>query len=174
MFGWNNDFRAYPEQGYAFAVASNNWDMTSGSFARHESGPIAQFISTWIEREKAGAHKVPLPKKSWAWKCSYVIGLVMVERLKGGLGIDEPLTQDMIDAMAKGVQVRSHDERGISVWDPDGFYRGVKDMMPVKMTREAIVAFLKSEGLNVAYEELSLIYRELGGRQTLLPWVGYD
>lgn len=174
MFGWNNDYRAYPKQDFAFAVASNNWDMTSGSFSRHESEPIAEFISTWIERENAGAHKVQLPNKSWAWKCSYVIGLIIVERLKGGLGIDEPLTQEMVDTMANGVKVRSHDEKGIAVWDPEGFHQGAKDMMSVKMTREAIAAFLKTDRLKVAYEELNLIYREIGGQQSLLPWIGYD
>ena len=148
--------------------------MTSGAYARHESEPIAKFISTWIDRENAGSHKVHLPKKSWAWKCSYVIGLIMVERLKGGLGIDEPLSQEMVNAMANGVKIRSHDEKGIAVWDPEGFYQGVEDMMPVKMTREAITAFLKTDRLKVAFEELDLIYREIGGRQSLLPWIGYD
>jgi len=86
-----------------------------------------------------------------------------VDSTKGGLGIESPITPEMIEAMAVKAKVRTEAENGASVWDPAGFRAGVKDMMSIRMIPAAIKAFLESERLQVAPEELDIIFRELGG-----------
>jgi CubicO group peptidase (beta-lactamase class C family) len=171
MWGWTNVALACPGLDFALVVAVNHWPMLSDAERYAAGQAIALFIASWLKRVKRGALNAP-PKRSWAWKCSYVIGLVMVERTMGGLGIPSPLTDEMIDAMAEGAKVRAEAETGEPVWDPEGFRTGVKDMLSVEMTPPAIQAFLESERLQVLYEELPLLYRELGVKEdALLPWL---
>jgi len=64
--------------------------------------------------------------------------------------------------------VRTEAESGVSVWDSQGFRTGIMDMLSIEMTVPALKAFLKSNRLQIALEELEIIYRELGG--TGLPF----
>ena len=164
MYGWNNEFRAYPDQDFAIVVATNHWNVPNPAErgAKRESQLICDFISSWLKREKANFRRTQ-PAASWAWKTSYVIGLMIVDSTKGGLGIESPITPEMIEAMAVKAKVRTEAENGASVWDPAGFRAGVKDMMSIRMNPAAIKAFLESERLQVAPEELDIIFRELGG-----------
>jgi len=164
MFGWYNDARAYPDQDFALVVAANKWDMVrydnpgqSGIHAR-----IANFTSQWIEHEEVNARRLPAPE-SWAWKTSYMIGLMMAERLGGYLGTPTPVTPEMVDRMADGAWVRSEGENGEAVWDAEGFRAGMHDMMEVEMTVESIRAFLQSDRVRLAPEEIQILYTEIGG-----------
>lgn len=175
MFGWNNEFRAYPRQDFAVVVATNHWDMLHWGDSEWPSEPstIAEFISAWLQRESASPARVP-PRRSWAWKTSYVMGLIMVERLNGGLGIDRPLSDEMVDAMIAGVDVKKDEENGVSVWDAAGFRAGVADLRAVKMVPQQIRAFLSSDRLQVSPEELEILYRELGGSGQPISFLWLD
>jgi hypothetical protein len=81
------------------------------------------------------------------------------------LGIEDPLTPEMIEAMAKGAILRSSSHNSSSGWDPVGFRAGVDDMMQVTMTIPDIQAFITSDKCRVTPEELRQIYKELGGEQ---------
>lgn len=166
MYGWSNDSRVYPEQDFGVTIATNNWpvvlygDSRAPKFAHNL---IAEFISSWLKHEKTNVERVQ-PSTSWAWKTSYVIGLIMVNRLRGQLGIKDKITREMIEAMATGARVNSELENGASVWDPAGFRAGVEDLLGVENTPAGYRAFLASARLRVAPEELELLYRELEGR----------
>ena len=168
MFGWRNDFRAYPNFDAAVAVATNHWDMVSPSYGI-ESSQIVGFVGEWMAREKENL-SANRPERSWSWKTSYVMGLIMVEQLVGGLGIKSPLTSDAVDAMVRGARVRTEAENGESVWNEAGFRAGVDDMLSVEMTAEAIFEFMGSDRLQVAPEELRILYDEIGGTGRLIPW----
>jgi hypothetical protein len=161
MFGWRNNFRAFPNRDLAIVIATNHWTMVPR--LSQEFDLIFSFLDTWLKHEKKDEPKT-YPEASWAWKTSYVIGLMMAEALHGTMGIEEPLTDDMIEAMAKGTRVRAYAENGVSVWDPDGFRIGVKDMLSVNMTVKEVRAFVMSDQLRIAPEELMILYKELGGR----------
>ncbi len=81
----------------------------------------------------------------------------------GMLGIKSPLTEDMIEAMVRGAQLRIDDYNSISGWDPDGFRAGVQDMLDTEMNVRAINEFFRSEKIRVTKKELKKIYHELGG-----------
>ncbi len=159
MYGWNNDFRAYPKLDFAVAVFTNHWSLP---VVDRENVLIADFIATWLKTEQRFSGTGD-SSSSWTWKTSYVIGLLFTEQMKGMLGIKSPLTEDMIEAMVRGAKLRTDDYNSISGWDPDGFRAGVQDMLDTEMTVKAINEFFRSEKIRVTKEELKKIYHELGG-----------
>jgi len=166
MFGWTNEFLAFPDQDFALVVATNHWPMNDTRY--HETTLIVQFITKWLQSEKSNLHRIQ-PVHSWAWKTSYVIGLMMGDRLQGGLGIDNPLTPEAIEAMARGTRVAPEVDSN-SLWDEDGFRVGVEDILQVERTPDAIRSFMESDRLKVAPEELEMLHRDVGGQGVILPW----
>ena len=168
MYGWRNEFRAYPGLDVATVVATNQWDMMSPHYGV-ASGTIEDFIVSWIEHERAGLRH-PQPPTTWAWKCSYVMGLVWVDQIMGGLGVRTPLTDESIDATVRGALVRGAAAGGAAMWDSAGFRAGVDDLRQVAMRPDSIRAFLASDRVRVWPEELNLIYAALDGPPNWVPW----
>jgi CubicO group peptidase (beta-lactamase class C family) len=160
MFGWTNEYAAFPNQDFALAVFTNQWPIRTSRYP--ESATISNFISQWLARE-AKSPGVVRPARSWTWKVSYVAGIIMTEQLKGYIGVPQPITPDIIDVMARARALPAA-ENGIATWDEDGFRAGVADMIALKeFTPWEINAFLQSDRLKVLPEELELLHRELGG-----------
>jgi hypothetical protein len=173
MFGWHNDFRAYPGLDLAVSVATNQWDMVLWSDAtwRPSYRLIEDFIASWIKREKAGTLRA-VPRQTWAWKTSYVIGLNMASQLKGLLATVSPVTPEIIDAMARQGKEYSAGPTGQPTWDPAGFRAGMEDMLGAQpLSPTNMQAFFQSEKLRILPEELYLLVRELRGRNGF-PYVG--
>jgi CubicO group peptidase (beta-lactamase class C family) len=169
MWGWTNTFIAFPELDLAVAVSINQWSLPDDASTRYrEATFIIELVKSWVERERAGRLVIP-PKQSWAWKVSYLAGMMVVERTNGMLGIDEPITEAMVDRMVGGADARSDLERGARRWDPDGFRAGIREMAAVEMRPDSISAFFRSGRLQVLAEELPLLYLELGGRGGFPP-----
>jgi CubicO group peptidase (beta-lactamase class C family) len=166
MWGWTNWFIDFPELDLALAVFMNQWSLPDDAQgARYkEARLIVDFVRSWIERERAGTLK-RVPQHTWAWKVSYVAGLMMVEHVNGALGIKEPISAAAIEMMVRGAAPRSG--RALSAWDPAGFRAGIRDMAGATLTPAGIADFLKSDKLKVLPEELPLIYMELGGKGSL-------
>jgi hypothetical protein len=97
-----------------------------------------------------------------------VIGLLTADSLKGILGIPEPLTHEMVDAMAAGALVRDEHFNSSAGWDSDGFRAGVEDILAVEWTADAVRAFLRSDELRVTKDELATIIVELGAPAQIL------
>ena len=133
---------------------------------------MAKFIIDWTASEKSNLHQ-SRPAHTWAWKTSYVIGLVMADRLQGGLGISSPLTPEVVEAMADGARVDADAKSVTSQWDAAGFRAGVADLLKVDRKVDAIRAFMNSDRLQISPEELELIYLEIGGEETTVPWPAY-
>jgi hypothetical protein len=147
----------------------NQWPLPDDATARYrEASLIIDIARSLVERQRAGAIQSIAPH-SWAWKVSYVAGLMIVEGINGVLGIDDPISPGMIDAMVRGSAVQTQLQRGESVWNEDGFRAGIRDMAGVEMRPQSIARFMKSDGLRIMPEELPIIYLELGGRGTLPP-----
>ena len=168
MWGWNNDARAYANQDFSLVISTNQWEMNNIRSAP-EITLIANFISEWLANEKTHPHPAPA-SFSWAWKVSYVIGLEMAERTRGGLGVQAQFSPEAVEAMARGAIIDSGSARNEETWDPEGFRAGLHDMEAVEMTPAAIRAFLKSDKFRIPPEELEVIHRELGGEGAIFPW----
>ncbi len=145
----------------------NQWSLPDDAQgARYQEAKlIIDFVRSWTERELAGTLR-PVATQAWAWKVSYVQGLMMVESVNGALGIKEPLPAATIEMMVRGAAPRA-ERNGGSVWDPEGFRAGVADLAGAELTPTGIAAFFQSDRLRVLPEELPLIYLELGGRGNL-------
>ncbi|MBM4187017.1 MAG: beta-lactamase family protein [Gemmatimonadetes bacterium] len=167
MWGWTNHFVAYPDLDLAIAVFMNQWSLPDdGQGARYrEARLVIDLVRGWVSRERANTPR-HLPVRSWAWKVSYVQGLMMVESTNGALGIAERFSRTDIDKMVRGAAPRADRYRTIQ-WDPAGFRAGVADLSAAELTPAGIAAFLASDRLQVLPEELPLIYLELGGRGNL-------
>jgi CubicO group peptidase (beta-lactamase class C family) len=161
MFGWVNMFRAYPDLGFAYAVFTNHWTILPARTG--EALMIDDFIRTWVKNEAGGvgvARGDPGP--GWAWKTSYVAGLAIAEQLMGLLGIEEPLSDDAIAAMARDAFLHTEAANFASGWDPDGFRTGVADMQALPMTIESIRQALATGAFKVTADELAAIGRQFG------------
>jgi hypothetical protein len=172
MFGWTNQFNAWPELDLAIAVSTNHWNINDDAERYREAVQINDFVLSWLQNEAAGLRAPPAPA-SWAWKVSYVAGLIMVERMMGGLGIPTPLDRARVEAMALGTQVQPGTAATL-LWDPDGFKTGVADLLDAGTSLEAVRGFMTSARLRVSPAELPLIYVQLGGRDALVPWPAYS
>lgn len=166
MFGWRNEFQAYPVLDLAAVVATNQWDMLSPHYGRAYAD-VLDFLATWAEHERDGARH-PQLDHTWAWKCSYVVGLVWVDQIEGGLGTQTPLTATDIDRAARSA--RPLHAGAPDLWDEAGFRAGVNDMKHISLRPDSIRAFLKSDRLRVWPEELNLIYAALGAPNDWVPW----
>jgi len=177
MYGWMNHFACYPKQDFAVVVATNQWVMHGGrsSEVTEIPGMISKFLSN-PDRVQPSTDEPLAPVPTYvccdvktsvpgspSWKRSYVVGLVVAERLKGSLGIKDSLDAAMVQKMAGGVRVRTEPGEEALEWDPDGFRAGVNDMLSAEMTPTAIAAFLASDRVRVNQKEMQSIGRELGG-----------
>ena len=169
MWGWTNWFVGYPELDVAIAVFMNQWSLPDdGAVARYrEARLIIDMVRSWIERERAGTLKIAA-RRPWGWKVSYVAGLMMVEYANAVLGIKEPISPATIEMMVQGAAPRL-ERGGQSLWDPEAFRAGIRDLASAELTPTGVAAFFKSDRLQVQREELPLIYLELGGRGSLPP-----
>jgi hypothetical protein len=122
---------------------------------------IEDFIVRWISEERATG-KTP-EFRNWAWKTSYVMGMLTVELVMGGMSQVDPLTDEIIDKIAAGAKYNFKTPSGIDPWDAEGFKAGVKDMLVDKMTADSIKEFVTSGRMKVSHGDFKVIYKELGG-----------
>ena len=160
MFGFTNDYRAYPRLDLAVAVATNRWDQVWWSMTAAPPSAVAMAedaIASWVAAE----NQAPRPRRSWAWKESYAIGMLMAERLQGSLSITEPLTADHVETMlASQFSAIRPGARGD--WEVDAFRAGVADILAGETTAPALREFMASERLQVDQADLEVIYRSWG------------
>lgn len=158
MYGWRNRAAAYPELDLAVVIAVNTWGVPNSG---GDPDLVLDFISDWVRTERSDVAGPEDP--DWAWKTSYVIGLLMVEITQGSIGASADLGEEAPQRMAKAALVMPSARNAESGWDQGGFVAGVNALRQVEMTEAAIRAFLASDELPVTHEEIRTIYRQLGG-----------
>ncbi|HEX4196246.1 MAG TPA: serine hydrolase [Caulobacteraceae bacterium] len=158
MFGWVNVGLAYPKLDAALVVSANEWPLPGGGVARDL---IQRFLLDWLLLEARGG--TPAPAGDWAWRASYVRGLVLVDALQGALGMATRMTPDEVRAMAGAAVVDPAAPGGALGWDPEGFIAGVEDLRGVAITAEGIAAFRDSGRMRVSPEDILAVHRALGG-----------
>jgi hypothetical protein len=155
MYGWHNDFRAYPNLGLAMVVALNRWDMIDWFRvpARASAHSLLFEVAAGRLLREASGRPDP-PARPWSWKRAYLAGILMAERLVS-LGMGSP-----IPAPARFEMVRAAGEAG---WAQDGFEAGLGDMSSAEPTVTGVRDFMRSDRLRVPPEELELLHESLGG-----------
>lgn len=161
-FGWWSEAHAYPALGVSLAVCSNKRNVMGWYNPEAETAPglVHAYVAKRLrgpERRDRGA------RRSWSWKASYAIGVVMAERIAGTLGVRSALRRDAIDAMAAHARPLA-DGQAPWRWNAAAFRAGVEDMREVEPTAAGIRSFLASGALRLDPAELDLIWLELGRR----------
>jgi CubicO group peptidase (beta-lactamase class C family) len=166
FYGWWTECRAYPQLGFAIAVGCNAWDLTRFVNPRERIAPglITDFVARLASMPKSPARK---PAGSRAWRVSYAIGLLLVDRVRGVLGIKEALTPAAIKAMMDGARhVPGWKE---TEWDPCGFAAGIEAGNDGVLSAAEFGAFIDSDSCCVSRDDLNLYTLEAGGSRALFP-----
>jgi CubicO group peptidase (beta-lactamase class C family) len=161
MYGWTNAGVGFPRYDVGVVATVNRWPMQSyGTGARAEQ-LVADFIGRWLAFED-GNPAVRFPVRSWAWKRSYLIGLVMAHAYHGQLQARTRLTEARLTAMSRAVPRAGGSLVGR--WDAAGFRAGYQDLAPIATDQAAIKTLLGSRSLKVHPAELDLLFADIGGR----------
>ncbi|HEX9890045.1 MAG TPA: serine hydrolase domain-containing protein [Nitriliruptorales bacterium] len=164
MWGWTNSARAFRKHRTAIVVSANHWNLFEGLHAaRYAEGDDLTAFLAWLLATDRPPSQHRGFRHPWAWKVSYVTGLVAANRYGPYLGIERPLTQGYLDAMVGGARVLQEGRGGARLWDADGFRAGVEDLSQVEHTIPATRAFLLSDRVQVSPAEMHLINGELLG-----------
>ena len=147
-WGWWGTSWAYPELDCAVVACANGWDMLGwhNPANRDPTAVVADAVAEFC----AAAPSSP-PRRSWAWKRSYVAGSLLAERSAGTLGITEALPADACAAGASAA----------GTWDPAGLRFGLRSVTDAPLTPAASAGLL-TEGGALAPEQVEALLLDLG------------
>jgi len=166
FYGWWTECRAYPRLGFAVAVGCNVWDLTRFVNPRERIAPglITDFVARLASTPRPTTRK---PAGTRAWRVSYAMGLLLVDRVRGVLGIEEALTPAAIKTMTDGARhVPGWKE---TEWDPRGFAAGIEAGNDGVLSAAEFRAFIDSDACCVSRDDLDLYELEAGGSRALFP-----
>jgi len=164
MWGWTNTSTGFLNHRIAIAVSANHWNLFEGEHNPRygEGDDLTAVLGHLLRADRPiSAHRGHA--HPWAWKVSYVTGLVAANRFGPYLGIEEPLTDAHLDAMTGGARSVDAGRGGVELWDAEGFRAGVADFSLAEPTGAGIHAFLASDRIGVSPAEMYLVNRELLG-----------
>jgi len=154
MWGWRNEFRAYPNLDLAVVVATNRWDLARTSSLSPECDPTALIVQLAADHVASGGQS---PARSWAWKRSYALGLNFAAANRCYLGMDESLSEAQLEAMA----AQAFD--GPVGFDRDGFRAALADTSDANFSVAGLDAFLDSDRCRLTRAELDAVWADAGG-----------
>ena len=157
MFGWMTEGYGWPKLGVTLMVAQNQWSLPDPS---PEGGMITGFVEDWLMGEPPDVELTPASEE-WAWKVSYVRGVVYAAMFRMYVGVEDEIPADGLEEAITATRIRPG---GRDDWDPDGFREGVRDIREVGFGYEEVNGFWTSDACEVTVEEAGLILRELGAR----------
>jgi CubicO group peptidase (beta-lactamase class C family) len=146
MWGWENDYRAYPKLGLATVVTTNRWGVpTYSAVGYHVASLVEEVAGGFAGRPRAGS------RESWTWKRSYAVGLSLVTSSLFYLGIPQPFPVDYAASVeADGL-------------DAGAFRAAVADLAGVEPSVDGLQAFLDSDACRLSRGELNAVWATLGG-----------
>ena len=152
MWGWWCISRAYPELGCTVVACANGWDMLRWhNPANRDAATMAvELVAGW--RASPPARGAGPPRRSWAWKRSYVAGALLAERTAGSLGATGDLSAYARDASAAAVP-------GL---DADGFRAGVAAGGGEPIDAKRAAAILESGPDAPPREQVEALLHDLG------------
>ncbi len=157
MFGWRTEGFAWPELGVTLMVAHNQWSLPDPS---PEGGMITGFVEDWLMAEPPDVELTPASGE-WAWKVSYVRGVVYAAMFRMYVGVEGDIPADGLEEAIASTRVRPG---GRGDWDADGFRAGLADIGEAGFGYEEVSGFWASGASRVTVEEAEVILRELGAR----------
>jgi CubicO group peptidase (beta-lactamase class C family) len=159
-WGWYSDSRAYPRLDLAVVVLTNKWDMLRWHNPAIENAH--GFINEFVLELLRGPERRDADTRTWDWKSSYIIGLLMAERIHGFLGVERRIARDEVVAMARGASFMNGNEPWS--WDEGAFEAGYAALLEAGTTPDAISRLLHSGTLCVRHAEIRLVCHSVDRR----------
>lgn len=134
-YGWWTECRVYPHLGLGVAVCANASDLTRfvNPPERMASGLITEYIAKIVETGQVPARRTASHD---AWEASYTMGVLLVDRFRGVLGIRDTISPAAIEEMIKGQESPAGTQ--ITAWDSEGFRAGIEAGNTGALTASAI------------------------------------
>ncbi len=160
MFGWLTNAVGWPKYDAGMVIGINEWNLPQTSVASWLL--VQEFVEAWLD--SAASHAEPHAQTAdWAWKTSYVRGLVLGSSVNYAIGVPQRISPETARALAKYTVLDPSASAEQTNWNAEAFEQGVADINQVEVDAAAIEAFAKSKRMKVTLEEARQIYRELGG-----------
>jgi hypothetical protein len=168
-WGWWSDCRVYPAHRCAVVVFTNKWDMLRWHNPAIENahGFIGDHVASWLGRQ---SHSDGAPR-SWSWKASYAVGLVLAERTHGFLGVTQTLSDAELSWISS--QARFVADGLAWEWQPEAFRLGYEDVLQSGTTPDDLSEFVHSSRMRIEPAELRLLCHQFGRRGPLSIPMGF-
>jgi len=157
MFGWRTDGWAWPKLDVSVMVASNQWSLPDDS---EDVAMIPAFIESWMLTQPPD-RDLPAASEEWAWKVSYVRGVIYAAAFKMYVGVPGEMPPDEVAAAIDETRVIPGMRND---WDPKGFRAGMDDITAVGFSHADVTGFWASDACKVTLDEAVRALKELGGR----------
>jgi hypothetical protein len=138
-------------------VASNQWSLPDDS---EDVAMIPAFIESWMLTQPPD-RDLPAASEEWAWKVSYVRGVIYAAAFKMYVGVPGEMPPDEVAAAIDETRVIQGMRND---WDPKGFRAGLDDITAVGFSHADVAGFWASDACKVTLDEAVRALRELGGR----------
>ncbi|MEL7447977.1 MAG: serine hydrolase domain-containing protein [Pseudomonadota bacterium] len=163
--GHTNVFGGWPELNVATVIHTNSWPISSERYV--DIHQVEDFIVRWLgEEETLGK---PPEFRTWAWKTSYVLGLLSVEAEAAVAGPRSEF-EAYLDTRIERASYAYQNPAVSGLWDESGFRAGVADAFPetgeMTMVR---VEELANGAMKISRGDFLEIYERLGGSGSMIP-----
>ncbi len=150
MFGFHNDYRAYPKLGLAVSAFSNRWDLpaTQNMVASpHPTTWIAEHAAEWLYESQQATHA----RYSLGYRRAYTMGVTLAISTKCYLGADGAFDAAYLASI-------DTDGAVYGPFDADGFRDAITDLETTDYSVSACLAFLDGPSCRVTKQEMERIW----------------
>jgi hypothetical protein len=157
MFGWRTDGWGWPGLDVSVMVASNQWSLPDDL---QDVAMIPTFIEKWMMVPPPNVDPPPADE-DWAWKVSYVRGVLYAAMFKMYVGVPGDIPVDAIESAIGSTRVIPGDRKD---WVPEAFREGLDAITRAGFGYADVIGFWASDASKVTADEALQIMKELGGR----------
>ena len=154
MFGWRTDGRAWSNFDLAIAMGTNQWSLPNSA---NENLIIREFVDAWLAHQSPDVSLRPATK-NWAWKVSYVRGLIFAKSYQN-LGAGDALPAQALNQSIARTKVQPGWRKD---WDAEAFRQGINDITQAGFETADLQTFWESGASQVDPEEVRVVMKELG------------
>jgi len=155
MYGWSGALFGFLDSGVAVVFMTNGWPLVEPDAGM----PFPYSLPMLVDGLTDDPAK-PDSGRGWAWKTSYLAGLLLAERTVGLMSVREAFDAEMVRYCIDGTHASA---AFADRWEPDGFRAGVAAIEAVGHTHAALTDFMRSDGPALSRAEMDLAFAELGG-----------
>lgn len=156
MFGWRTDGFGWPGLDVSVMVASNQWSLPDDV---QDIAMIPTFVEKWMMQPPPEIDPSPVSDE-WAWKVSYVRGVLYAASFKMFVGVPGDMPVDAVEAAIAATRVIPGERTD---WNHEAFQAGFDAITRAGFGYVNVTGFWDSDASKVTSAEAVRIMKELGG-----------